>query len=681
MSAGAESFVRYSRGPMNTGTGHQFNGLTFVINTLEQLVRRGRDPRHIAREHLLWLHRRFIEPSHFGRAGERLEVNGSVLLTGAPGSGRRSAAQMLLYRLPGAEVQIRELLPDADPEDPSGKPMLDASAVDSGQRLLLDLSTTTKDDNDEKYCAEVLEQVPSYRDVVRERGAHLVVALPRSHQHYLDLEFESSVVDIVRPKGREVFQRYLRSDGIQPTSAQLDVNKLTEQLDSAPMRHIANLARLVQCFKEAEPRQEFSHWLSEALKALTGYSGDIAEQMTYLRSGQQRALLLATAMFSGAHADAVFEATSTLRKTVQHPEDDRPRLEREDLAAQLTEIKAKADDAGRVRFELPDYDRAVRIHFWTNRPDERELFRNWVGTALRHGTLSSEDRDKVVTRFAEQALRTGRPADLVILVERWLRRTDVRGPSHLLPQAAKAVVRGLSDERHGRFFRQQLYTWSTNPGLSPDLAQVVVQMCAEVLAQTHPEQALVRLHHILRRHSGVSGTTARTALLGLVRDRRLYRRLLDRVMSGLMTTENAAADLALFLDLADPAQLTDSQRRTQPLIADEAVQDQLVTGWRAVLDGSLSPSRDHRVETWLVACGDDHRYRELLLDVLVKAGDGRGDLLSRLYVIARNWADAPDDRQAERSGIADRLTNKIDSALGIDFTELDLGDRTEGTSP
>lgn len=675
MSADAESFVFASSGPVNTGTGHQFNGLTFIINTLQQLVRVGRDPRAVAREHLLLLHRRFIEPRHFGRAAELLKANGSVLLTGAPGSGRRSAAQMLLYRLPGAEVQIRELLPDADPEDPSGKPVLDASAVDSGQRLLLDLSTS-----DETYCAVVLEQVPPYRNEVRDRGAHLVVALPRSHKHYLGSEFGSSVVEILRPKGREVFQRYLRSDGIQPTSAQLDGGELTAQLDSAPMQHIANLARLVQRLKESEPRQEFPHWLSKALEALTEYSDEIAKQMTNLRSGRQRALLLTTAMFSGAQADAVFEATSTLRKAVQHPEDDRPRLEREDLAAQLTEIGAKADDAGRVRFTLLDYDRAVRTHFWTYRPDERELFRKWVGTALGHGMLSSEDRDKVVTRFAEQALRTGRPDDLVILVECWLRRTDVRGPSHLLPQAAKAVVRGLGNERHGLFFRRQLYTWSRDPRLSSDLAQVVVQVCSEVLALTHPEQAVVRLHHIVRRHSGVADVMARDALLNLVNhDHRRYRQLLERVTSSPKASDYEAADLALFLDLADPGRLTDSQRRTQPLIADQAVRGQLVTGWNAVLSEPSSLRCTDRVGTWL-ACEDD-RDRELLLEVLVEAGGGRGDLLSRLYVIARDWAHAPDDGQAKRIKVADRLNNKIDSALGFDFAELDLGDRTEGTAP
>jgi hypothetical protein len=351
------------------------------------------------------------------------------------------------------------------------------------------------------------------------------------------------------------------------------------------------------------------------------------------------------------------------------------------LAEQLTEIGATADATGQVRFTQLAYDQAVRTHFWTNFPNLREAFRIWVGTTLGHPTLSSEDRYTVVTRFAEQALRTDRRDDLPRLVEKWAKRTDSRWPSRLLPQATWAVQCGLNDERHSRFFRQQLYTWSRNPALAPDLAQVVVQMCSEVLSLTHPEQAMVRLHHIVRRHTGTAGTAARDALLCLInRDSRLYRFLLDRLMRGLMTAEYAAADLALFLELTAPDRLTYSSRRTLPLIADEAVYDQLVTGWRAALDGSPSLNCSHYVGTWLAACADE-RYRELLLTVLIKAGDGRSDLLSRLYVMGRRWARADEACQPERIRIADCLSNKIDSAQGLDFTGLDLGDRTEGTRP
>jgi hypothetical protein len=131
-----------------------------------------------------------------------------------------------------------------------------------------------------------------------------------------------------------------------------------------------------------------------------------------------------------------------------------------------------------------------------------------------------------------------------------------------------------------------------------------------------------------------------------------------------------AVDLALFLDLATSDCLF--QQRTSPLIADLAIQDQLVTGWRAALDGSSSLNCTDHVRTWLAACEND-RYREPLLTVLVQAADGRGELLNRLHVIARDWAHAPVEGQQERRGIADCLNNKID-------TELGLGDRTEGIS-
>ncbi|MBV8541121.1 MAG: hypothetical protein JO364_07820 [Pseudonocardiales bacterium] len=670
MGAEAESVLFGPQGPVHSGTGDQFNGLTFILDSHHRLVRVGRDPRTVEREHLYLLNQRFVEPHPYGKARELLARNRSVLLTGAPGSGRRATAQMLLYRLPpSAEVQIREL-PDADTGGPSDGPVLDASEVDSGQRLLLDLSA-----KGEPYSAVVLEQLPSYRDVVRDRGAHLAVVLPNSWEHYLSSELGSPVVDIVRPNGREVFRRYLRFDDIT-RDAQLDVGELTELLCSESMERIAKLAGLVRFTKESEPRKEFQHWLSEAFAAWTKRSDEVAKQAKELRSAQQCALLLTSAMFSGAHADAIFDSASRLGQVIRYPADDRPRLEQEGLTEQLAEIGSRTDDAGRVRFTPLAYDRAVCTHFWTNYPDLRKDFRKWVGITLERLTLSSEDRDEVVTRFAEQALRTDRPEDLRLLAERWVRRTNSRWPSRLLPQAAKAVERGLNDERHDVFFRRQLYIWSVDPNLGPDLAQVVVQMCAEVLALTHPEQALVRLHHITRRHSGTAGEAARDALLKLIdRDRRLYRRLLDRVTDDLMT--DIARDLPLFLELAAPDRLT----RTPPLIADAAVRVQLSTGWTAVLGGLSLPGCAHPVRTWLAAAREDDRYRERLLTVLVEAGEGRWDLLSRLHVIARDWAHEPEGRQEERVSIADRLKNMIDSALGIDFAGLDLRDRTEGTSP
>jgi hypothetical protein len=658
MSAGTESFIVDPSGPFHSGTGHQIlSGMTFVLDSLQHLVP-ARRPRVLAREHLRWLNQRFIEPENYGSAWGLLEDTGCVLLTGAEGSGRRTTAQMLLHWLGPQDAELIREVPE-ETDDPFQDPVLDADAVESGQRLLLDLSV-----RDETYCEVVRKQLPSYRAGVRERGAHLVIVLPHRREHYLGSELVPSVVEIVRPKSKEVFQRYLRSDGINFTSAQLDVDNLMTQLDSGPLRDIARLAGLVWAAREREPTQTFPDWLREARAALTERSSEVAQQVQDLHLGRQRALLLTTAMFSGAHADAIFAAACTLCERVEQPKDDRPRLEWEGLTERFEEIKAKADDAGRVHFRLLVYDQAVCTHFWTSRPDLRDDFRCWVGNALGHRRLSSADRDAVVTRFAKQALRTDRPDDLRLLVEHWARRTD------LLPQAATAVVCGLKDERHGRWFRYQLYIWSRDDGLSADLAQVVVQVCSAVLALSHPRQAVVRLHHILRHHSGAAaGDAARDALLDLAsRDRGLYRYLLGRAIEGL--TKNLAADLTLFLDLATADSLL--RQRTSPLIADPAIQDQLIAGWQAALDGSPSLDCTNHVRTWLAACVNG-RYRELLLTVLVQAASGRGELLNRLYVIARDWAHTPEEGQQKRRGVADCLNNKIDAELG-------LGDRTEGIS-
>ncbi len=668
MSAGTTSFVSGSSGPTNTGSGNQNIGPIFNFDSLlERFVRMRRDPRAIEHEHLCWLRRRFVEPRHYGRARELLEERGSVLLTGAPGSGKRAASQMLLHRLAGADGQIWDL-PD-EPDSPN-EPVLDDRVIDFGRRLLLDLSVG----GDKNYGA-VLGELPSFRALVQERRAHLVVVLPYSREYQMISELGTSV-NIVRSDGMMVFQRYLRSDGITFAKEQLGVVEQTVSLRSEPMQRIAELAKLVQLAKESEATRTFPHWLNEALAALTERGDEVAKQMTTLLEGQQRTPLLATAMFSGAHADAIFQATSRLRVIVRQPEDERPQLERDGVAEQLVGIGATTDDAGLVHFRSLAYDQAVRTHFWTNFPDLREGFRDWMAEAVRQQTLTAEDRDMAVTRFAEQALRTNRPSDLLFLAEFW-----VQGPSHLLPQVAKALERGLSDRRHGRFFRQQLYDWSRNPDLSHDLTQVVIQLCSEILGLTHPYQAVVRLHHIVRRQSDVAGEAAHDALLDLTdRDRRLYHYLLERVTIGRKTTYYTAADLALFLELAVPARLTDSQQQARPLIEEETVQEQLVTGWAAVLDWPSSLPYGRDVQAWLAASLDD-QYREPLLNVLVKAGGGRDDLLSHLYVIARDWAHTPDEHQVKRRAIATHLTDKIDSALGIDFTGLDLGHSTEGTAP
>ncbi len=647
MSPHAESFVYDSQGPMHTGTGDQYN---FYDSVRDRFVR---ESRVVAHEHVRWLYPRFVEPRNYGQAQGLLENNRSIRLTGAPGSGRRAAAQMLLHLLPGADGPIHEL-PDTWE---SGEPVLKSRTVASGasgERLLLDLSSS-----DEKDNGTLLRQLPSYREVVRKLGAYLVVVLPDGPAHHLGAELGPSVVEIGRPDGTAVFQRYLHHDRIPFSRDQLDTDALTELLRSAPMRDIAELAELVRVARESQLGQAFPHWLHEAIEALTKWGDAVAGQVKRLSEGRQRALLLTTAMFSGAPADAVFGATSGLLKKVEQPEDELPPLQRKGFTEQLTEIKATRDGAGKVGFTSLAYDRAVRTHFWDEFPGLRDGFRDWVETAIEQPALTSEDRDMVVTSFAEQALRTGRPDDLRCLAERWAERPRLR------PQAARTLERGLKDERHGRFFRRQLYDWSITRNLPAGLAQVVVQVCSEVLALNDPKQAVVRLHHIVRRQSDAVGEVAYHALRDLVDlDRRLCSFLLNRVTRDSRAEQYVVPDTDLFLELAGPDQLTDTMSQGPPLIEDPTVQAQLISGWGIAL-AARSPRCADRVRDWLAAC-EAGRFRDLLLGVLVRAGDGRSDVLSDLHVIARDWAHAADEHGAERARVTARLDRKI---LGIDLIE------------
>ncbi|MCF4135975.1 zeta toxin family protein [Streptomyces sp. Tue 6430] len=73
-----------------------------------------------------------------GRARDTLEETGTVILDGAPGSGRSATARVLLREHHRPDGAFRELLPAERDELPLYD---DPAFVDPGDRLLLDLST------------------------------------------------------------------------------------------------------------------------------------------------------------------------------------------------------------------------------------------------------------------------------------------------------------------------------------------------------------------------------------------------------------------------------------------------------------------------------------------------------------------------------------------------------------
>jgi hypothetical protein len=627
--------IKTAQGPLHSGSGDQYNFLP-----ADWQVQFRRAARLVDAALLDWLDPRFIEPPDYGNARDKLEKSGLVFLLGQPGEGRQTAAMMLLHRSP--DGRFHKL---SDRPDVRQKEALDPENVEPHDRLLLDLT-----ESDERTYEAIQRELSSFRATVSEQHARLVVVLPWGMDNLLDPQFFPLLARIGRPRGRAVVQRYLKADEMTFDPADLDADAVKVILDVSPMRDLAKFAELAQGTDDTGHRVG----LRSAATALKDRAADVAKTVRSLQLGRQRAMLLTVAMLGGAPADTIFEANGKLLAATGHPIGRIPRLEQAGLGEELTKIGVTVSPSRRVRFTMLAYDEAVRAHFWDNFLDLRENLRVWTNDLVSANILSREDGLGLVSRFAEQALRTGRPQDLAKLTEEWTRQTNPKALRVYPLYAAKVLEAGLIDSHHGVTFREYIYGWSSNRNLSNDLAQVLVEVCVEVMARTHPERALVRLHHLSRLRDENTRAMAWDATIGLVaKDHRMFRRLVERVAR--FAARPDEIDLNLFLSVAGQIALVPGP------IRDSRVRDQLSIGWRCVMVRPVHLWRASARE-WLTA-SEDEKYREQLLDILVAGGGGEPKPLSELYRVARDWAAG---RSASRRPVFLRVAEKINIAQGID---------------
>ncbi|MEU2060676.1 hypothetical protein [Streptomyces sp. NPDC013455] len=597
-----------------------------------------------------------------GKARTTLEETGTVILDGTPGSGRSATARVLLRELHHPGGAFRELLPDELDELPRHDPAF----VDPGDRLLLDLSTAKADPWD-----AARGNLPALRQMVHKRRAHLVVVMP--HHGALDPDLQHYRVEIGPPSSpMEVLRRHLRTHGV-PCEQFLRNDVTVDELlsERKPMREIADFAdRIRRACETAGPGEGFPEWCTAAKRARAGRRAEVADHVAGLPDASQRALMIAVSMLHGAHADVIHRAAALLLSTVGAPEEETPLLQRKDLAQRLSEISARSGPDGRVRFTELDYDSAVRAHFWDHMPDLRPHLGAWaarvVGSSDPH--LVPDVRDGLVARLAGEYLRTGRTDALAVLAERWSAQGAGRAGSEA---AVQALTCGLTEPAHGRDFRERIYNWCAYGRLTDEFTQVLVQVCADVLALDHPDHALIRLHHLARRELGTA--RALQSLCDLVAgSRRLLRRLLDRLARGNL----APADLAIFLRVSDPEPLTDRSVTTRALVDEDGVRHSLITCWRAVLIHAVSRKDGPHVapraeiQSWLHWADEGAGDRgEVLLDLLVAAadrcGEDRGAAFAALYTSARRAECASPGAGSRFAETTDLLLHKIGVAQNL----------------
>ncbi|WP_128427743.1 hypothetical protein [Streptomyces cyaneus] len=596
-------------------------------------------PRRVAEDQLINLQRQFARPPGINDAYDVLVGEHTVIVHGEPGSGRSSAAQVLLCELPRDGGTYHELTPEK-PETPSGR-WLSPDLVGGRDRMLLDLSSA-----DDRTWQAVHSELSGFRHEVLRKGAFLAIVLPHQSREQLSPQFSQFSRKIGRPNTWEAVNRHLWLAEVEGNVRDLAPSALHTYLDTAPP--MRDLARLAERIAAARGHGDFAAWCEAALAAQTDRTSDVAEALRRVRKGRERALFLTAAMLEGARAEVVHRATNLLVQEAGSAHDDRPLLEHKSLSVRLETVGAELGSDSRVRFTQPHFAETARDYFWANLPDVREPLSTWLKQAVRLRDLDETDLANLVVRFTDLCLSTGESERLTALVEQWTQDSAHRTTEVLA--AAHVLQRGVEHEQWDAEFRSKIYTWST--GRPPKhLREVLVEVCTKVMSIHHPEPALVRLHH-LARNEPHPGVVARRALLDYVsQDVRLQRRLLARLATA-QSERYHRADADLFLDLAG---FPDNFLLAAP------TREWLTTCWRMAFE-LLTPQRWTRcTANWLATADqvDGEALVEAALNILVDASDARYPVLSRIY------ADA---RRNVSPGLASRLLQSINTAQRARFT-------------
>ncbi len=630
------------RGAVHTGSGDQLN-LFQIIEQARAETRRG--PGAWSETVFENVSARFYAPNGFGEIRKAMEELKIVVLKGNPGSGRRFAALELLRRSASSRGLFYAPAVGADDD------RLEKLEPELGDRFLIDLSAMSR----EAFNLVTREIQPFFRSVL-DAHARSVLILPDDCEPEAD--WQKYIQKVNPPDPVKAYWKHLRSIGIEYGEG-LDEAGLRAHFRHAPMRDMDRLRERVADARAANPTLDFRAWTSAALDTLRAGGEEVAAILKTLTAGQQRALFLSASLFAGGSADGAWHATKVLLRTLKYPKNPDLPLDQIDLQQQLATFGAGIDQQRRLQFRKP-LDAAIRDYLWDGYPALRASLAQWIEALVKGSqVLAPQDVALVVERFGRQHLRTGQIDSIKDLV------SDLAdGEKDLAMEQAFVLLKlGLSDLDHGRAFRRKIREWVTS-SVSVGLGRVLIQACVEVIAETYPEQALVRLHHLARKPGPIGRSACDELAKLLARDgfSRLIRLLLFR-----MTEYPNARDPHIFVRVIDPFALTDSRNRGRPLAAEAGVHAHLVLAWRATLHQQPESWRP-RLDQWLATVADVGR-RDVLLTILAEAPD---DLATRglLLSAAVEWA-------AARGGAwetVDELLNRINAAQGISFVAMERTD-------
>ena len=385
--------------------------------------------------------RRFVEPAGFVDALAKLLGTRAVVLAGPAGSGRRTAATVLLDRLGG--LHLVEIAVDDEAS-------LARHPVAAKEGYLLDLSAA-----DDATVEQVRVALRDFTAALDQEDSSLVVIVDDERAAGFD------AVRLSRPEPREVLAAHLEGTEVEPALAELPTTP-------------AEAVRLAELVVSVEDRQD-------VLGAYTNWSSRLREEFARHGDVPWRALLLAAAFLESALQDVVHAAADALLDETRYEGPKPHPLAGEGLAARLVGIGASE---GVVTFDSPGYAEAVIDHVWTDFPTLREPLVAWlIGLPA---ILPAEDAERLVPRLVDLGV-----GPVVRTVTAW--------SESALPLAHRLLAAAALDPVTGPDVRRVIRDWSKRRDLPRPLGEVAIAVCGAELGSRYPHIALTRLGSFVKR--------------------------------------------------------------------------------------------------------------------------------------------------------------------------------------
>lgn len=605
----------------------------------------------------------FVRPGPWSEAAKRLRTHRAVVLVGAAGTGRRTAAVNLLV---DAGVVPQELALEANDTDQSlvGEP---------GCGYLVDLAPFA---DDPESAGVVLDRCLSD---LGETENPLVVLSTKELDQALNPDRRGLSVPWSAPASAEIFRSHLaRLLSPREAAGWFHQPEVTGVLDRATPADAVRLAGLVRDVVEGETGGAvLTRCLPDVLDAYGNWESELRDwdRQTEVRpdAGERRAMLLAVAALQGESPATIVTAAERLMSFAGVDADLGGALVGPGVSARMELVDHVGTDHG-VVFTRPAYAPAVLDRAWTDRPRLRKPLQKWLMQVGRE-TGVAPVRERAGETLLGLAARQAAPWLVLDAAADWARGGRRRSAADLLTVAG-------TDPAIGWDVRRRLYEWATNHKVGDSLHLVVAAVCAGELADAYPAIALTRLRHLANRESRRVRLEATQAMAELSRRPRLRWAVHREVLAWMGDSSALRASTGRWTFFA-LARLLSAEGR--PIALQNPLNDQyldgLAQGWREVLRAKdTGEAAAPLVGRWLDAAIQDVESRSAVVQVFGRACRSSVDA-ALVRALARNWARTEDDSATTRDQVCEELLDLCRRQVELPSVPRPVPTRNGSTSP